>query len=259
MEAINRLLTIMRTLRDPEKGCPWDKEQDFKSIAPYTIEEAYEVADTIDRGDMKELCSELGDLLFQVVYHAQMANEQGYFTFADVVNGINDKLINRHPHVFADSVIGSAEEQSLLWEKSKAGERQDKNIESGMLAHISLNMPALSRAQKLQLRAAVAGFDWNNIRDVKIKIEEELKELETEIAGKSSKARIQEELGDLLFACVNFSRHLKIDAESALRAANKKFEKRFGYIENHLKEQGKSLEQVALEDMERLWQEAKKL
>ena len=257
---MTRLVEIMRTLRDPEKGCPWDREQDFSSIAPYTIEESYEVADAIERDDMKGLCSELGDLLFQVVYHAQLAAEKGHFTFIDVVNTINSKLLERHPHVFGDAKIESASEQSLAWEKLKARERagnSKENTVTSILEQISLNLPALSRAQKLQSRAAVAGFDWTDIRDVKAKIEEELKELEAELSGIQNKTKIQEEMGDILFACVNLSRHLSIDAESTLRSANRKFENRFRYIEEQLKKQDKTVEQATLDEMETLWQEAK--
>lgn len=258
MEAINRLLVLMRTLRDPENGCPWDKEQDFSSIVPYTIEEAYEVADAIEQDDIKGLCNELGDLLFQVVYHAQMAAEKGYFTFSDVVNNINKKLVERHPHVFANAVVESVDEQSRIWEELKAEERSNNNsVGSSLLDQISLNLPALTRAQKLQLRAALAGFDWTDIGDVKAKIEEELREFEAELIGEANKARIQEELGDLLFACVNLSRHMKIDAESALRAANNKFENRFRYIEKKLKQQNKTPEQATLDEMEYYWHEAK--
>ena len=260
MKSINRLLEIMQTLRDPEKGCPWDKEQDFSSIVPYTLEEAYEVADAVERNDMEVLSDELGDLLFQVVYHSQMAAERGHFTFSDVVEKIINKLINRHPHVFAEATIDSAKEQSDAWERHKAGERAAKQgSNTGLLGDISLNLPALTRANKLQKRAAMAGFDWAGPGEVMVKIEEELQELEAEFSGDSDKDRVQEEMGDLLFSCVNLARHLDIDAESALRSANRKFERRFRYIEEQLKKQGKTAEEATLEEMDNFWNEAKRL
>lgn len=258
MEAINNLLTIMRTLRDPENGCPWDRQQGFSDIAPYTLEEAYEVVDAIEREDMKELCAELGDLLFQVVYHSQIAAEKGYFSFSDVVNAINSKLLARHPHVFADEIVENADEQSRRWEELKARERSDADCNS-LLDQVCSGLPALTRAQKLQLRAAAAGFDWSDIGDVKAKIEEELKELEAEISGNKDKSGIKDEMGDLLFACVNLARHIGIDAESALRAANNKFESRFRHVENRLKQHNKTPEQATLDEMEYYWQEAKQL
>jgi MazG family protein len=259
MHSIDELLEIMATLRDPVKGCPWDREQDFSSIAPYTIEEAYEVADAIERNDMQALCGELGDLLFQVVYHAQLASEKGDFQFKDVVESINAKLLKRHPHVFGNENIESAKAQSQAWEKHKLQERQAATEDHfiSILAGININLPALSRAQKLQSRAAHAGFDWNNIRDVMAKIEEELQELKNEIVEHSKQNRLQDELGDLLFSCVNLARHLEIDAESALRGANRKFDQRFRYIEEELHTQQRSLEEVTLEEMDKLWEESK--
>jgi MazG family protein len=259
MNSMDKLLEIMTTLRDPVKGCPWDREQDFSSIAPYTIEEAYEVADAIDRNDMQSLRGELGDLLFQVVYHAQLAAEKNCFEFNDVVEGINKKLQQRHPHVFGNETVDNAKAQSQAWEQQKLQERraaaQDAFV--SILAGISLNLPALGRAQKIQLRAAHAGFDWNNIRDVMLKIEEEIKELTSELSGLTDPMRLQDELGDLLFSCVNLARHMDIDAESALRAANRKFEQRFRYIEESLHAQHRSLEDASLEEMDRLWEESK--
>ena len=259
MHSIDELLEIMAALRDPVKGCPWDREQDFSSIASYTIEEAYEVADAIEHNDMQALRSELGDLLFQVVYHAQLASEKGSFQFKDVVESITTKLLKRHPHVFGNEKIESAKAQSQAWERHKLQEREAAAQDSfvSLLAGISINLPALSRAQKLQSRAAHAGFDWNNIRDVMAKIEEELQELSNELVEQPDRSRLQEEAGDLLFSCVNLVRHLEIDAESALRSANKKFEQRFLFIEEKLQAQQRSLEDATLEEMDKLWEESK--
>ena len=259
MESIARLLEIMRTLRDPEQGCPWDKEQDFSSIAPCTIEEAYEVADAIERNDVADLCAELGDLLLQVVYHAQMANEKGYFSFEDIVTGINTKLLQRHPHVFGNQQIDSAKAQSRAWEGLKAQERKSKSggKSTSVIDNVDLNMPSLSRAQKLQSRAATVGFDWNNIQSVFAKMEEEIVELRKELLVHPHNPKIREELGDLLFTCVNLARHMDIDAEAALRSANYKFESRFRYIEDTLAQQNKSLEETSLEEMDKLWEAAK--
>ena len=256
MESIGKLLEIMSELRDPDTGCPWDRVQDFKSIASYTLEEAYEVVDAIDRNDLQHLCAELGDLLFQVVYHAQMARENGWFDFNDVVETINHKLLERHPHVFGNEKISSAREQSQVWEINKIREQRGVDGTAGILANISLNLPALARARKLQLRAATVGFDWSNVQAVQNKLVEEIQELSVEIAN-HDESRIEDELGDLLFACVNLARHLDIDAESALRKANIKFENRFGYVEQKLAKQDKSPEQASLEEMDNLWQEAK--
>jgi len=257
MESIVKLLEIMSLLRDPETGCPWDREQDFKSIAPFTLEEAYEVVDAIDRNDKEELRSELGDLLFQVVYHAQMAREKGWFEFNDVVETINNKLLERHPHVFGNEKITNAREQSHVWEKNKLLERRLEKESSAVLDDVSLNLPALARARKLQLRAATVGFDWRDLQDVQTKLVEEIQELTAAITDDANKVKIEEELGDVLFSCVNLSRHLGIDAESALRKANIKFEKRFHYIERELARQNRSPEQASLEEMDTLWQEAK--
>ena len=257
MEPIMKLLEIMSSLRDPDTGCPWDRDQDFKSIAVFTMEEAYEVVDAIDRNDKENLCAELGDLLFQVVYHAQMAREKGWFEFSDVVETINHKLLERHPHVFGDEEIDNAREQSHAWEINKIRKQRRTDSLAGVLANISLNLPALARAQKLQLRAATVGFDWSDIGAVQTKLAEEIQELSVAIASQDSELKIEEELGDLLFSCVNLARHLGIDAESALRKANIKFENRFGYIEQKLAGQGKLPEQAGLEEMDKLWQEAK--
>ena len=255
---IARLLEIMRTLRDPEIGCPWDIEQDFASIAPFTIEEAYEVADAIDRQDWSELKNELGDLLLQTAYHTQMASEAGLFTFDDVVNAISDKMVSRHPHVFGSkNREKSAEQQAKDWEDIKEMERASKTKE-GVLDDVALALPALMRALKLQKRAARVGFDWPNISLVLDKIQEEAYEL-AEARQNMNHVEVEEEYGDLMFVMVNFGRHLKVDAEAALRAANAKFSRRFRYIEDQLAKQGISPEQSNLDDMESLWNEAKKI
>lgn len=259
--AIERLLEVMARLRDPAYGCPWDLEQTFASIAPYTIEEAYEVADAIARGDMADLEDELGDLLLQVVYHAQMAWEAGHFDFARVAERIAAKMIRRHPHVFGDAEVADAREQSRAWEDAKADERAGRAVEGGrrpgLLDDVPLALPALGRAAKLQRRAARVGFDWPETGQVLDKIEEEIAELRAEIAGRAPEARLVDEIGDLLFAVVNLARHCEVDAEAALRAANAKFERRFRAVEAGLGATGRTLEDATLEEMEALWQEAK--
>lgn len=251
---MSRLTEIMRRLRDRETGCPWDIEQDFTSIAPYTIEEAYEVADAIDRGDMSDLKAELGDLLFQAVYHAQMAAEAGHFTFDDVVNGIADKMIARHPHVFeTESRDKSALQQTRDWEALKARERATRQ-ETGVLDGVALGLPALMRAEKLQKRAARVGFDWPDTSFVLDKLIEEARELVT-APDAASKA---DEMGDLLFVMANLARHLDIDPETALRGTNAKFVRRFEFIESALREQGKTPAQSDLEEMDALWDAAKR-
>ena len=253
---VRELIAVMARLRDPEGGCPWDREQDFATIAPYTIEEAYEVADAISRGDMADLRDELGDLLFQVVFHARMAEEAGEFAFADVVEGIVEKMIRRHPHVFADEEVADAEAQTRAWEEHKARERRAKGQHHSLLDGVTLGLPALSRAQKLQKRAARAGFDWPTIDGVLDKIAEELDEVRVEIDAREEKA-LQGEIGDLLFACVNLARQAGVDPETALRTSNEKFEHRFRYIEQTLHDTGKDIEQCSLEEMDELWDEAK--
>lgn len=249
----------MAALRDPETGCPWDLKQTFKTVVPYTLEEAYEVADAIENGDMNEIKSELGDLLFQVVFYAQMAKEQGDFDFNDVVDAVSDKLINRHPHVFAG--VGCKDESVLYeaWEKTKESERNIQSTENkaSILEGVAIALPALKRAQKLQKRAAREGFDWPDIEPVLAKIEEEIGELRCAIKEQSV-AAIFEESGDVLFSCVNLLRHLNVDAEESLRGCNKKFEKRFGYIENTLIQKAKTFQECSLDELEELWQEAKK-
>jgi MazG family protein len=255
---MERLIAIMARLRDPVGGCPWDVAQNFATIAPYTIEEAYEVADAIERGDMAALADELGDLLFQVVYHARMAEEAGHFAFADVARGISKKMVRRHPHVFGEVEIGSAEAQTVAWEATKAHERNDRAGEGGVLDGVAKGLPALLRALKLQKRAARVGFDWQEAEGALTKLGEELNELADEItAPEANLKRLEAELGDVLFSAVNLARKLNIDAEGALRATNAKFERRFGAMEKALAEQGTTPEAAGLEEMEALWQEAK--
>ena len=260
-DPLERLLAVMAWLRDREHGCPWDIDQTFRTIAPYTIEEAYEVADAIERDDMPGLKEELGDLLLQVVYHAQMANEAKAFGFDDVAAAIADKMVDRHPHVFGDLDIKTADAQTISWEARKAAERAAKQGEAkpaGTLDGIARALPALMRAEKIQKRAARVGFDWAATGPVIDKIEEELGELRAELeAGKVDQARLTDELGDVLFAVANLARHCKVDPEVALRATNDKFEKRFRYIEKRLGEQGRKPADASLEEMEALWQEAK--
>jgi ATP diphosphatase len=246
-----RLVAIMARLRDPERGCPWDVEQDFASIAPYTIEEAYEVADAIDRGDLDALRGELGDLLFQVVYHARMAEEAGAFGFADVVRAIADKMVRRHPHVFGDeSRDKTADQQTLDWERMKAAERGPASALDGVAA----GLPALTRAVKLQNRAARVGFDWPDATAVLDKIAEETAEL---VEARDDAERAFEEYGDLLFVMANLARHLRIDPEAALRAANAKFTRRFHAIEAALATEGRTPAESSLAEMDALWNAAK--
>jgi nucleoside triphosphate diphosphatase len=264
---IRRLIEIMAALRDPAGGCPWDLEQTFASIAPFTIEEAYEVADAIERGATEDLREELGDLLLQVVFHARMAEEGGLFDFGGVVEAITAKLIRRHPHVFGEAGALTSGEVKALWGRLKADEKRAKlasgakdgrpqDARSGALEGVPMALPALSRAIKLQEKAGKVGFDWNDARAVLEKISEEVSEVEAEIAQGSAHA-LSGEVGDLLFAVVNLARHLKIDPEAALRGANAKFERRFAHIENRLAERGRTPESASLDEMERLWAEAK--
>ena len=251
-----RLLEIMRRLRNPETGCPWDIEQDFASIAPYTIEEAYEVADAIERGDMKDLEGELGDLLLQTVYHTAMGEEAGYFTFETVTRAISDKMVARHPHVFGnESRDKSSEQQTADWEAIKAAERADK-AERGTLDGVAIGLPALLRALKLQKRAARVGFDWPSTDQVLDKINEESREL-VEARDTLSQIEIEEEFGDLLFVMANLGRHLNLDPESALRKANAKFTRRFEAVEAKLAERGKTPAQSDLTEMDALWDAVK--
>jgi ATP diphosphatase len=258
---MSRLLTIMAQLRDPENGCPWDQQQSFASIAPYTIEEAYEVADAIAKGDLKNLRDELGDLLLQVVFHAQMAAEIGEFDFEDVAGAISDKMIKRHPHVFGAEDITGAAAQSLAWEAQKATERAqlaaDEGRRASALDGVATALPALTRALKLQNRAARVGFDWPEAAPVLAKIVEETAELQVEMAAENT-AAMAEEMGDLLFSVVNLARHLKLDPEAALRAGNDKFERRFRKLEEDLDEQGLKPDELKIEDLEEAWGEVKK-
>lgn len=266
---ISRLLEIMAALRAPDTGCPWDVEQTFSTIVPYTIEEAYEVADAVERGDMDDLRDELGDLLLQVVFHARMAEEKGEFAFPDVVEAITKKMIRRHPHVFGDSVARSAGMAKGMWERIKAEEKAEKRAArlargldpeeqaGGFLDGIPHAHPALTRALKLQQKAARVGFDWKEARPILDKIEEEIGELREAMDG-TGKDRIAGEFGDVLFALVNFGRHLGIDAEDALRRTNAKFARRFHHVETALAADGRSLEEASLDEMEAKWQEAKK-
>ncbi len=262
--AIDRLLDIMARLRDPQDGCPWDREQGFATIAPYTIEEAYEVADAIARGDMAGLRDELGDLLFQVVFYAEMAREAGDFSFEDITQGISDKMERRHPHVFGDAAIASESEQSHAWERHKADERAAIAAAVGRapsaLDGVARALPALMRAYKLQRRAAREGFDWGEIEPVFAKIEEEIAEIRDAIAadaGPAAEDAVAEEIGDLLFACVNLARHLKIDPEAALRRGNDKFERRFRRVEELLAARGKNPARSSLAEMDAMWDQVK--
>lgn len=252
---IEKLLDIMAQLRAPEGGCPWDLEQDFRSIAPYTIEEAYEVADAIAREDMGDLKSELGDLLFQVVFHARMASEAGAFDFDDVAGAIADKMIRRHPHVFGAADARDAETQSASWEAQKAAERAEKGA-GRVLDDVPLGLPALTRSVKLQKRAARVGFDWPTLDGVLDKITEEARELAEANDGDVQEEK-EEEFGDLLFAMANLARRIRVDPETALRRANDKFTRRFAHIERRLGEADRSPDEASLEEMDALWNEAK--
>ena len=255
---IFRLVEIMARLRSPDGGCPWDLEQTFATVAPYTVEEAYEVADAIERGDLKDLKDELGDLLLQVVFHARMAEEAGAFDFAGVAEAINDKMVRRHPHVFGDVTHKDVAEQTRAWEAIKADERAARQdaARASLLDDVPVALPALTRAVKLSKRAARVGFVWPSAREVLAKLHEEVAELEAEIAaGEVDKAR--EELGDVLFVCANLARELDVDPEAALRTTNTKFVRRFKYIEAELAAKGSSPEQSSLGEMDALWDAAK--
>jgi ATP diphosphatase len=256
---IARLIEIMAALRNPDGGCPWDLEQTFATIAPYTIEEAHEVAEAIANGDMDELRTELGDLLLQVVYHARLAEEAGAFTFGDVVEAITSKMIRRHPHVFGDEAARSAGAAKGFWEKVKADERRAKGTSepTGLLDSVPTGLPALRRAQRLQERASTVGFDWNDPKAVLAKLREEIDEIETELDAGGSTDRLHDELGDLMFAAVNLARHLEVDPDQALRRGNQKFARRFASIEAALAADGRTPAQSNLAEMEALWQRAK--
>lgn len=249
---IDELLAVMARLRDPNGGCPWDLVQDFKTIAPYTIEEAYEVADAIEQNDMPALEDELGDLLLQVVYHAQMAQEAGHFNFDDVAAHVTAKMIHRHPHVFGDAKAADAADVEVrIWEDQKAQEKRKKDQDS-ILGDVPMALPAVLRAQKLQKRAARVGFEWPEAVQVLDKLEEEIQELREAIANKDQ-ANIHEEIGDTLFCVINYGRMIGVDCETALRNVNTKFERRFRGIERELKARGKTFEQTTLDEMESIW------
>ncbi|MEE2662156.1 MAG: nucleoside triphosphate pyrophosphohydrolase [Pseudomonadota bacterium] len=255
--AISELLEIMTQLRDPNTGCPWDKEQTFSTISPYTIEEAYEVADAISNGDMEQLEDELGDLLFQVVFYAQISREDGGFDFDDIANRVSKKMRQRHPHVFKTQ----KHEKFSSWESEKSKERkaraQKLGVQPSIIDGVATALPALMRAQKLQKRVAGEGFDWPNLEPVIAKVKEELNEVHEEITSGSPEAQIREEIGDLIFACVNLARHLGIDAEVAAQEANKKFERRFRAVETNLVKDGKSLRGAKLKELENYWNAVK--
>ncbi|WP_133406089.1 nucleoside triphosphate pyrophosphohydrolase [Parashewanella tropica] len=250
------LLQIMGKLRDPKTGCPWDLKQSYQTIVPHTLEEAYEVADVIERKAWDELPAELGDLLFQIVFYSQLAKEDGRFDFEDVVSQLNEKLITRHPHVFADKVIEG--DEASQWEAQKHQERQQRE-QISVLDDIPVGFPSLSRANKVQKRAASVGFDWDNLNDVADKVTEELSEVMEEVeAEKTSQARLEEEVGDLLFSVVNLSRHLKVNPEQALRLATNKFERRFREVENSVEADGQEMKLLSLEVLDEYWNQAKK-
>ncbi len=255
---IEGLLQVMRMLRDPRGGCPWDLEQDFRSISAYTIEEAYEVADAIARGEHQDLKDELGDLLFQVVFHAQIAAEKGLFQFPDVVAAIVDKMIRRHPHVFRGESVGSVSEQNVAWEKHKQAERENADERLGShLAHVTLGLPALKRAYALQKAAARVGFDWQDRAGVWLKFHEEVAEIEAALQFSGGDLHVHEEIGDLLFTCVNLARHLAVDPESALVAASAKFEQRFRRMESTAGQTGHDLRQLTDAQLDEIWERVK--
>ena len=263
MQELEKLLQIMAALRNPDGGCPWDIKQSFKSIAAYTVEEAYEVADAIEREDVDDLKNELGDLLFQVVFHAQMASEKNQFNFSDVVKEINNKLVRRHPHVFGDDTTSDEEQLNSDWEKHKKKERAQKNSSdeqhSSYLDGVASTMPALRWSEKLQKRAAHHGFDWENIQPVFAKVNEEIGELKAEIGIANNHERIVDEIGDILFASVNLARHAGVNPEQALRDSNRKFIKRFEVVEQLLNKDGKVMESCNVVVLEEYWQKAKSI
>lgn len=266
---ISRLIEIMEALRQPETGCPWDVVQTFETIKPYTIEEAYEVADAIERRDMDDLCEELGDLLLQVVFHSRIAEERGEFAFGDVVHAVTSKMIRRHPHVFAASEADTPDSVKLQWDRIKAEEKRERaarrerrgmteDFKAGFLGGVQRSQPALTEALKLQEQAARVGFDWSDPAPILDKIEEEIAELR-EALEEGRPEKVSDELGDLIFALVNIGRHVKADPENALRGTNTKFRRRFNHIEKSLGENGETLEEASLERMEDLWQAAKRI
>lgn len=257
MASMDELLALMARLRDPQHGCPWDLEQDFHSIAPHTIEEAYEVADAIAREDRAELRDELGDLLFQVVFHAQMAQEEGSFGFADVVDALHDKLVRRHPHIFGDGTAHDADAVLQNWEAIKQQERAASDPDPSALAGIAAGLPEWMRAQKLQKRAARTGYDWPDTAPVLEKLHEEIAEVQAELAHGADPQRLEDEIGDVLFVCVNLARHAKVDPGAALRRANAKFERRFRAMETLARANGQRFDELALHEQEILWQQVK--
>jgi len=257
MSAMNDLLDLMKSLRDPETGCPWDIEQNFKTIAPHTIEEAYEVADAIERDDMDDLKDELGDLLLQVVFHSQIATDEGLFSFDDVAMHVTNKMIHRHPHVFGNETADSANDvEQRIWEERKATEKNKQNLES-VLDDVPRNFPSVMRAQKLQKRAANVGFEWNEAIDVLDKLEEEIEEMRAAIKGGKTE-EMKDELGDLFFVLINFGRMLGLDCENSIRMTNQKFERRFKGVEAAIKAKGQTMKDSTLDEMESYWQAEKK-
>ncbi len=262
---IDRLKTIMAALRHPETGCPWDLKQDSASIASYTLEEAYEVVDAIERGDTQDLRQELGDLLLQVVFHAQMAEEQGDFSFDDVANAISDKMERRHPHVFGDIQVDGTDAVNANWEDIKAAERAEKHTNGdvsdqpdSLMDDIPIPLPGLTRAVKLQKRAARVGFDWQTAAPIMAKLREEIDEFSAEMQAETQdKARLTDEFGDMLFVMANIGRHLKLDPETAVRSTNAKFERRFRFIEQKATQNGQSLDDLSLDEMEAYWTQSK--
>ena len=254
-EQLTELIATFKSLRDPKNGCAWDREQTFKSIASCSIEEAYEVADAIEREDFQALKSELGDLLFQVVFHAEMADEEGLFNLTDVIAELNDKLIRRHPHVFSDKSAITASESLTIWEDIKAEERKNLKYDS-LMDDVPRNLPSLTRAKKLQKRAARVGFDWPSSREVMAKIQEEIQELEIEHTA-DNRENISEEIGDILFTLVNLTRHFNLDPEDIMRKSNLKFENRFRAMENYAKDNNIALDNMSLEELEEIWQKIK--
>jgi len=258
MNNVDELLGIMDTLRDPDRGCPWDRVQTNATILPHTLEEVYELAEAIGNANSSAIKDELGDLLFQIVFYSKLASEAGQFNFTDVVSNISEKLKRRHPHVFGENKLHTPGQVSLSWEKIKAAERQSAGqVKQGLLDNISNALPALITAAKLQNKAATVGFDWDHVDPVIDKIREELAEICEALDEGADKDKLSEEIGDLLFACVNLARHTEVNAETALMSANRKFRERFAYIESQLALQGKTTEQASLDEMEALWQKAK--
>jgi ATP diphosphatase len=256
MDPVQQLLEIMARLRDPDGGCPWDLEQSFETLIPHTLEEAYEVAEAIEHGDPEDLRSELGDLLFQVVFYARLAEEAGWFDFREVAAAIGEKLVRRHPHVFGTASVTDTADQTRSWERHKETERKARD-QHGALDGVGIALPALTRAAKLSKRAARVGFDWPNIAGVLDKVAEELDEVRAEIASSRDPGRLQEEVGDLLFSCVNLARHASLDPETALRTANHKFETRFRALESELQRRGRTAEQADQEELEAVWEAVK--